>query len=431
VGWEHREVETRLLALLDEGSSVGLILEENPFYLEAGGQISDVGAVTGPGWSVRVDELRRIEGKTALFGPLEGDLPSSGFPPSSEGTKGGVFQVRAIVDRVRRLDTERNHTATHLLHAALRELLGDHVAQKGSLVTPERLRFDFSHPQPLRPEELEAIEARVNEAIWADHPVRWELTTREAAVARGAMALFGEKYGSEVRVVEIPGVSLELCGGNHLAHTGAAGSFAITRESGVAAGVRRIEALTGPAAYRRLRESEVALEQLSERLRAPREVLLRRVDQLLEERVALESLVDELRSGGGGSTGTVVLETQVDLGGEGHASYRGVRLRVRDAEDARQVGDAFRRESSRGVLALGTEGGEGKAGLFVFVTDDLLPHGVRAGAIVAEMAAAAGGRGGGKPHMAQGGIDDPGKLDLALQAGGEALRRLLSGVAGG
>jgi alanyl-tRNA synthetase len=415
VGWNRTIADTRVVASRqwDDGR-VGLVLAENPFYVEAGGQVSDTGTVSGEGWRLEVQEVRRVEGRSAVYGTLEGELP----------LEDGPFSARAQVHRELRHDTERNHTATHLLHAALRDVLGEHVTQRGSLVAPNRLRFDFSHPGPLSPGEIEAIEAAVNRAIWADHPVRWEIVSRDEATARGAMALFGEKYGDEVRVVDIPGVSVELCGGTHLRHTGEAGLFTILSESGMAAGVRRIEAATGPGAYRRLQEAREELEDLAELLRTAPENLRRRAEELLREKAELEGLLQELRRGGDGGASTVH-EAKVELPGGGAARYRGLRIRVKDAGDARSFGDAFREEESSGVAVVASEAADGKRGLFVFVTDDLIRRGVRAGELVGEIAGFVGGRGGGRPHMAQGGIEEPEKLDEALVRGESVLRRIL------
>ncbi len=415
VGWERTAVDTSVVGVRRENGRCGLLLGQNPFYAEAGGQVADVGVVDGEGWSLRVGEVRRIEGMSAVFGRLEGSLPE---------TPEGALEARARVDAEVRLDTERNHTATHLLHAALRRILGEHVTQRGSLVEPARLRFDFSHPEPLSGEELQAVEAEVNAAIWADHPVRWSITSREDAASRGAIALFGEKYGDEVRMVEIPGVSLELCGGTHLSHTGGAGLFAITRESGIASGVRRIEAVTAGRAYEHLKRAEQVLEETAARLKAGPETLPQRVEELLRERGELETLLAELRRGGGGGEQSVH-EAEIPLPGGDPIRYRGLRLKVKDANDARSFGDAFRESESNTVAALATESADGKNAVFVFVTDDLLNRGVHAGALVKEIAQVAGGRGGGRPHMAQGGIEDAEKVDEALRFGERALRRVL------
>ncbi|MSR22679.1 MAG: alanine--tRNA ligase [Gemmatimonadetes bacterium] len=422
IGWDASVAETAVQAFVREDGRVGLIVRENPFYAEAGGQVSDTGTVDGDGWRLTVEEVRRVEGRSAVFGRLEGGLPSP---------DGGPFRaVAKVAPRVRH-DTERNHTATHLLHAALRKVLGEHVAQRGSLVHPERLRFDFSHPDPLTAAELEAVEGEVNEATWADHPVQWRITSREAALATGAMALFGEKYGEEVRVVKIPGVSLELCGGTHLRHTGEIGLFRITRESGVAAGVRRIEALTGPMAFARLRGAERELEELSRKLKTGRDVLFKKVDELIAERERLEGLLSKLRQGGSG-TETLVHEALIPLRDGRTAKYQALRVRVSDAEDARALGDALRTKESLTVTALAAESPDEKTSLFVFVTDDLVGRGVKAGALVREIAAVTGGRGGGKPHMAQGGVEDPLRVDEALVSGEQTVRRALAeGSAGG
>jgi alanyl-tRNA synthetase len=416
VGWEATECETEVVGVLpaEEEERAGLLLRENPFYAEAGGQVSDTGTVEGEGWRFRVEDVRAVENRNVLLGRLEGELPGPNGP----------FPARARVDPELRRDTERNHTATHLLHAALRRVLGEHVTQRGSLVAPDRLRFDFSHARPLTAAELEAVEEEVNRAIWDDHPVEWEIVPYDEAVERGAMALFGEKYGDRVRVVEIPDVSLELCGGNHLRRTGEAGLFTILKEGGVAAGVRRIEAATGARAYRHLRAAGERLEDLARRLKASPENLPARVDELQREKAELEHLLEEVRRGNGAGE-TLVHEAEVDLPGDGRARYRGVRMRVKDADDARRFGDSFRERESMAVAALATEGADGKGSLFVFVTDDLIGRGVRAGELVREIARLVGGRGGGRPHMAQVGIQEPEKVDEALRAGEGILRETL------
>ena len=423
VGWGTTDVETRVIAVMSLGGRVGLILAENPFYAEAGGQVSDSGVVEGKGWRVLVDEVRKVSGQSAVFGEPEGELPSA------VDARSDPVVAAARVSRAVRHDTERNHTATHLLHSALRRVLGDHVTQRGSLVAPDRLRFDFSHPGPMTGEEMATVERDVNEAVWADHPVLWEITGREEAIARGAMALFGEKYGSEVRLVEIPGVSLELCGGTHLRHTGEVGPFVLSRESGVAAGVRRIEALTGRAAFAQLKSSEAALASISAKLKTSTSSLEKRIDDLLRERGEMEGLLDELRQGGTAAE-VPVHSAEVRLADGGGVVYRALRMRVKDADDARAFGDAFRDQEAGSVAALATETTDGKLSLFVFVTDDVVGRGVKAGTLVGKIAEIAGGRGGGRPHMAQGGVEDPDRLDDALRFGEQALREILEAAAG-
>jgi alanyl-tRNA synthetase len=420
VGWERTRAETRVLGFRrEEGEDprLGLILEENPFYVEAGGQVSDTGGVEGDGWRMSVEDVRRVGNLVAVVGSTEGTLPEDLL----------WADVLGRVDEPRRRDIERNHTATHLLHAALREVLGEHVTQRGSLVAPDRLRFDFSHPAALTEEELEAVEARVNAAIWRDHPVEWEIVPHAEAIRAGAMALFGEKYGDEVRVVRIPDVSLELCGGTHLRHTGAAGPFTVVRESGVAAGVRRIEAFTGPGAYRRLRSWEEKLLSTARLLRASPENLEQKARQLVEEKEGLESLLEEVRREGA-TPETMVHEAVIRTGDEKEVTYRGLRLRVRDADDARNFGDAFREREEAAVAVVATETPDGASALFVFVTDDLIGRGIRAGNLVREIAQLVGGRGGGRSHMAQGGIENEEKVDEALVEAAEILRRALAEV---
>jgi alanyl-tRNA synthetase len=416
VGYDALVAETEVLTYRAGDGGLGLVLRENPFYLESGGQVADVGEVRGAGWSVRVESVSAVGRRTALFGPVSG-----AFPASAEGP----LHVTAEVERKARNDTVRNHTATHLLHAALRVVLGRHVVQRGSLVAPDRLRFDFAHAAPMTPEERARVEEIVNEGIWTNHPVRIDHKSHADAVSAGAMALFGEKYGDVVRVVSVPGVSMELCGGTHAASTGEIGLFRIVSESGVASGVRRVEALTGRGAFEHLASKEAALVEAAQLLKTQPSNLAHRAEQLLEERVELEKLLDELRSGGGAGEVDVASET-LELAGGATARYRGVRLRARGADDARKWGDSFLSSGQPGVAVVAAEMPGEKAALFAFVTDDLIRMGVRADAVVREVGAIVGGRGGGRPHMAQAGVEDPSRLDEALSAGAVAVRELLS-----
>ncbi|MGD8321229.1 MAG: DHHA1 domain-containing protein, partial [Gemmatimonadota bacterium] len=311
--------------------------------------------------------------------------------------------------------------------AALRSVLGDHVVQRGSLVAPDRLRFDFAHTAPMTAEEREQVESMVNDGIWTDHPVEIGHRSYDDAVKAGAMALFGEKYGDEVRVVQIPGVSMELCGGTHVRHTGEIGLFRIVSESGVAAGVRRIEAVTGPGAFRFMRAQEALLEEASAVLRTQPDNLTHRAEQLLDEKAQLEGLLDELRSGAGAGETEVARET-VEVDGVA-TTYVGLRLRARGPDDARKWGDAFLSQGESGVAVVGAELPGDKRTLFAFVTDDLISRGVRADTVVREVASVVGGRGGGRPHMAQAGVEQPERLDEALKGGAEVVRRLLDGGA--
>jgi alanyl-tRNA synthetase len=419
VGYDTVAVSTEVLAFRRDGDLLGLRLRESPFYVESGGQVSDRGEVRGDGWTLSVEDVRRVSGQGAVFGPLTGVFPTE--PGSPVG-------VDAVVPRSVRLDTERNHTATHLLHAALRSVLGEHVVQRGSLVAPDRLRFDFAHTAPITEDERTRIEAIVNEGIWAGHAVEIRTSTYPEAVEAGAMALFGEKYGDEVRVVSIPGVSMELCGGTHVRHTGEIGLMRLVSETGVAAGVRRAEALTGRGAYEYLREQEAKLEDAAKLMKTQTGNVTHRVEQLLAERDELQALLAELRQHGGSSEADLVSVT-LEVGEESLA-YRGLRLKASGPDDARAWGDAFLSGTRGGVAVVAADFPGDKHTIFSFVTDDLIGKGIRADAVVREVAAIVGGRGGGRPHMAQAGVEDTSRVDEAVQAGADIVKRLLEEAVG-
>jgi alanyl-tRNA synthetase len=392
VGYDTTEADSDVLAFRQEGPRVELVLKENPFYAESGGQVSDVGEVRGKGWGLQVDTVRKDPKGTVIGGSA-----AEGFEPAP---------VHAAVDAPRRRDIERNHSATHLVHHVLRKHLGTHVRQQGSLVDPERLRFDFSHHGPIDPAALQAIEDDVNQLVLANDPVTTRQMPYADALALGAMAFFSEKYGDVVRVVQM-GPSIELCGGTHVRSTGQVGPFRFTGQTGVAAGVRRIEAVTGTRAFRAVRELEHRLAQVADALKAQPEHLVRRVEQLLEERQRLEARrAEALRSGGGAPTGE---RTQV----------QGVDLTIADTatDDRSEVGriaDQFREGARNGVLVLFSTAGRGA--IHVSLTDDLVAEGRKAGDLVNRIAALSGGKGGGRPHFASAGAGDPGKLGAARAA---------------
>jgi alanyl-tRNA synthetase len=399
VGYDRAEIETQVTAVRRLGEDrVALLLRETPFYAESGGQISDHGEIVGEGWRVDVDDVRKIDGRPAAVGRMTGTF--------------AFGRVTARIPTLRRQDTERNHTATHLLHAALRQVLGDAVHQAGSLVAPDRLRFDFTHHGPVSPDKLDEIQQIVNDRIWAATPV----TTREMpypeARAAGAMALFGEKYGDVVRVVSVPGFSMELCGGTHVRNTAEIGLFQIVHETGVASGVRRIEAVTGPGAYALLHERATALAHAADLLKVPLAGVEQRVRALLDERRALEKRVEEVLRGGGDAMQQWLAEAQAVNGGG--ARFVGRVVPAVDLKELQTLGDALRDQLRSGVGVLAATFGDGKTTMLVVATDDLVKRGVSAGALIKELAALAGGRGGGKPHMAQAGIPDAARLDDAL-----------------
>ena len=417
VGYDTLDAQTTVVGLRTQSDQTDLILQHRPFYLESGGQVSDRGRVFTDTWSMDVAQVLRDGDHVILRGAPTGDFPGE----SVLGTT-----VTARVDVPTRRDTERNHTATHLLHAALRSILGDHVVQRGSLVAPDRLRFDFSHTAPLTPAEINEVEAMVAEGIWGNHPVGTESRPFAEAVEAGAMALFGEKYGDEVRVVEIPGVSMELCGGTHVRRTGEIGLFKITSETGVGGGVRRIEALTGRKAFEYLARYKERVEELAVSVKARPDNVERRVAELMAEKAALEVLVDDLRRHGSGGA-DVLAEAEIEAGGR-PVRYRGVRMRVRNAGDVRKWGDTFRDSRDAGVAVVAAEMPGGKHSLFAFATDGAIAAGLRADEIVREVAAKVGGRGGGRPHMAQAGVGDADGLDEAVRCGAEVIRELAQGA---
>jgi alanyl-tRNA synthetase len=411
VGYDVVDIETQVTAIrhLADGR-VAVLLRETPFYAESGGQISDRGEIVGAGWRVDVDDVKKIDGRSAAVGTLTGTFSF------------GHASARVPTDR--RRDTERNHTATHLLHAALRQVLGDAVHQAGSLVAPDRLRFDFTHHGPVNADRLAQIEEIVNREIWRGTPVTYTEMPFDEARKLGAMALFGEKYGDVVRVVSVPGFSMELCGGTHVRNTAQIGFFKIVAETGVAAGVRRIEALTGPGAYEYVRGEERALHRIAEALKAPVDGIERRVHALIEERRALERRLDEAMRGGGDQLQSLLKGAQ-PLGHNGTRLVSGV-VRAGDVKELQALGDAVREKLGSGVGVLAASFADGKNTLLVVVTDDLRDRGVRADTLIKDIAAAAGGRGGGKPHMAQAGIPDAAQFDAALSRAPELLRSALA-----
>jgi len=413
VGYETVEIDTLVTAVkhLPDGR-VAMLLRESPFYAESGGQISDRGEIIGDGWRVEVDDVKKVDGRPAAIGRVTGAFKFGG--------------ARALVPSDRRRDTERNHTATHLLHAALRQVLGEAVHQAGSLVAPDRLRFDFTHHGPVAPEKLQEIESIVNREIWRGAPVTTRELPYQEARLLGAMALFGEKYGDVVRVVSIPDFSMELCGGTHVRNTAQIGVFKILAETGVAAGVRRIEAVTGPGAYAVYRNEEHTLSRVAELVKTSPDGLEKRVATLLEERRVLERRLDEAMRGGGDQLQTLIGRAQSIGGGtNGSRLVAGV-VRAGDVKELQALGDAIREKLGSGVGVLAASFEDGKNTLLVVVTDDLRERGVRADALIKDIAAAAGGRGGGKPHMAQAGIPDASRLDDALARAPELVRDALT-----
>ncbi|MFN3682140.1 MAG: alanine--tRNA ligase, partial [Nitrospira sp.] len=406
VGYDQLESEGVLLAILKgdrlvkeavEGDDVEIVLDVTPFYPEGGGQVGDQGMCVGPEGVIDIIETTK---PTPTMIVHKGRV-RQGWLRQGE-------RLRAIVNKTLRQDAARNHTATHLLHAALRHFLGPHVRQYGSLVEPNRLRFDFSHFKPLSMRDLDDIEAMVNDEIRKNEPVRTEVMNVHDAVAKGALAFFGDKYGEQVRVVTVESFSQELCGGTHCRFTGEIGLFRIVSETGVAAGVRRIEAQTGSGALAQVKKLEAAIRELSALLKVgPSEVVIKAkklIVQLKEKERELEGLKLKLASGQA-DTSTVRVVAGVPV----HVQ----RTDGLDMNGMRALADQLRDKLKSGVIVLGSVTDEGKVSLLVVVTKDLTGS-LKAGDLVKAIAAEVGGTGGGRPDIAQAGGKEPAKLDQAL-----------------
>jgi alanyl-tRNA synthetase len=408
-GYDHLQGAGKLLAILKGGAEVDaaaaddevqIVLDHTPFYAESGGQIGDVGWLTNGAAKFRVTDTKKLGDAHLHVGKVE----------AGSFRKGDI--VTAQVDAATRQATVLNHSATHLLHAALRKVLGTHVLQKGSLVAPDRLRFDFSHTQAVTPQELETIERLVNAEIRANREGRIRHLPYDAAIKSGAMALFGEKYGDEVRVLNFGEFSTELCGGTHVARTGDIGLFRITGEGGIASGIRRIEAVTGEGALDAVRATDAALKRVAGSLRATPTELEGKVAQLLEQQKKLErelsGLREKLASGG-----NVDLAAQaVKVNG---VSVLAAKIDGADAQSLRDAADQYKSRLGEAVIVLGAQVGDDRVSLVSSVSAATSKK-VSAGALIGEVAKLVGGKGGGRPDFAQAGGNDPSKLDAALQA---------------
>jgi alanyl-tRNA synthetase len=407
VGYETTEADTVLRVAERANGWMLAKLEESPFYPEGGGQISDSGLVETPSGRARVVDVYRVGDDQALaLEPVEGEI-------------GAGETVRAVVERETRLATMRNHTATHLLHAALRDRLGDHVRQAGSYVGPDKLRFDFTHGERLSPDELAAVEGLVGGWLASNHPVRAIETTRDEAERLGAMALFGEKYGDRVRMVEIEGVSRELCGGTHVAATSETGLFHVTTETSSASNVRRIEAVTGPEAARLFQERTQRLNEIAARLKVPEHEVVHAVERLSERVKELER-----KPKGGGESGA---QDQLVAGAE---EIGGIRVVVQavdamDSDSLRDLSDAVRQKLGDAAVVLGSAD-DGRVHLVANVAPSVVERGVKAGDVVRAAAQVAGGGGGGRDTMAQAGGRDPAKLPDALATARAEIEKALA-----
>jgi alanyl-tRNA synthetase len=398
---------------LSQGQTGYVALASTPFYVESGGQISDSGRINSASAEATVTGMARTTPHTPRVHHVE--------------VKAGTLHVRDIVtaevDADVRNATRRNHTATHLLHAALRQVLGTHVKQAGSLVAPDRLRFDFVHFQPVTREEIDRIERTVNEQICRNTPVTTEVRSTQEAIAGGAMALFGEKYGDQVRVVSVPGFSMELCGGTHVSATGDIGFFVIVAESGVAAGTRRIEALTGAGAGAWARHQRATLSSIVEALHVTDAQAVDAIEKLQTESKRLARDVTQLK------TKLAMGDGAAADGGDDTTDVAGVKLARRKVSDMgkdalRGLADSLKAKIKSGVVVIASES-DGKVQIVVAVTPDLTTR-IKAGQIVKEIAPIVGGGGGGRPDFAEAGGKQPEKIDEMLKASEAVLAKLLA-----
>ncbi len=407
IGYEATTGKGHVLAIFKDGhlidkatteDEVQIILDKTPFYAESGGQAGDCGELLGNGFKVKIKDTIKSHNAFLHIGTV------------IEGTINTRDEVAAVVDGIKRQATMINHTATHILHAALREVLGTHVQQKGSLVNSDRLRFDFSHFEPVSQEQLEEIEKIANEQVRANHDAEISVMPYDEATKSGAMALFGEKYGDKVRVIKLGDFSIELCGGTHAERAGDIGLIKIISETGIASGVRRLEALTGTNAMTYLWNNERKLNKLCGFLKADRENLNDKMEQLITRNRATEKELERMKSKLASQAGGDLASNAIEING---VKILSAKLEGADAKTLRETVDQLKNKLGTAVIVLGTVMDEGKVQLAAGVTKDLIKN-IKAGDVVNHIAAQVGGRGGGKPDMALAGGSEPNKLDGAL-----------------
>ncbi|MBV9725002.1 MAG: alanine--tRNA ligase, partial [Gammaproteobacteria bacterium] len=418
-GYEGLSDSGNVVALLKKGAAVEsleagdegeVVLDRTPFYAEAGGQVGDAGQLTASGVRFMVSDTQKRGAAHSHIGKL------------LEGRLRVGDSLEAEVDGARREATALNHTATHLLHAALRKVLGTHVLQKGSLVAPDRLRFDFAHFQAITPGELEEIERLVNAQIRANLPAETKLMDYEGAVAEGAMALFGEKYDKEVRVLRLGDFSMELCGGTHVRRAGDIGLFKIVGESGVAAGVRRIEALTGEGALAYVEQSDTLLKELAGLVRGSREDIADKVREQLERTRQMEREIRTLKDRLASGKGMDLAASAVDVQG---VKVVATKVDGADAGALRNAVDQLKQRLQSAVVVLASVQDAAKVLLVAGVTPDQTSR-IQAGELAGAVAALVGGRGGGRADFAQAGGSKPEALDAALESVQEFVRARLT-----
>jgi alanyl-tRNA synthetase len=399
---------------LAEGARGVLILNQTPFYPEGGGQVGDRGLIRLANGLFEVEDTQD---------DAAGRILHRGRIVEGRARLGEV--ARAEVDRGLRSETTRHHTLTHILHQSLRDLLGPATQQRGSLVAPGVARFDFNAPRPLAQEQRAHLQELINERILGDHQVNWRVMPLEEARQTGALMIFGEKYGDQVRVVDIGGFSRELCGGTHVHHSSEVGTAVLLRETGVGSGLRRVEIVAGEAGLQHIRRRLEDLQTLAARLGVPPDEAIRKIDELLEQldeaRREMQRLASQAAARQAGElAGQTVKVDDVEV--------LATRLRVEGGAALTEQWDALRARQKGTVVFLGSSGGAAeRVDLLVGVTDDLRPRGLNAGSLMRRFAELAGGKGGGSPTLAKGSAGDATRLDTALQQAPQLVREALQG----
>ena len=403
-GYKEDSGDTEIVKYRPVEEGIEVVVKETPFYAEAGGQAGDTGTMTLQTKKYPVTDSYIDEASQKTL-KIEAE-----FEEFRENLKSGS-EVKLEVDIERRWDIRRNHTATHLLQHALRQILGEHVQQSGSYVHPDYLRFDYTHYQKPDSGQLFRVEQLVNENIMANYPVMAEITSIEEARKQGAMALFGEKYGEEVRMISVGDISRELCGGTHCNRSGDVGNFRITSETGVSSGIRRIEAKTGNAAIKLMMEDRQALEDIREILHSHGSDVVEKLQKFAADKKELEKEVEKLRKSGGGIDLKGVIGEAVEISGVKVVTKV---MEVKNLDELKDFGDLIRDNLQSGLAFLAADL-DGKAGLVCVVTDDLIAKGIKAGDLVKKAAKVIGGGGGGRPHLATAGAKSSENLDKALE----------------
>ncbi|EQF62330.1 alanine--tRNA ligase [Clostridioides difficile CD200] len=399
--------DDELVQSAEEGDKVSIVLDNTTFYPEGGGQVGDCGLITNENLVLEVLNTKK---------GANNSIKHIGIIKSGRISNGD--KVKTLVDRETRMSAARNHSATHLLHKALREVLGEHVNQAGSLVTPERLRFDITHFEAISNEELKVIEEKVNNVILSSLDIKCDIMNIKEAKEKGATALFGEKYGDEVRVVSMGDYSTELCGGTHLTNTSQVGMFKILSEGGVAAGVRRIEAITGKAVYEYLKERDGIISEVCVNLKSKEDNLIQRISSLLEENKNLSKELHDMKAKMSLQSVDSIFDSKVEVNGVNLITNK---FEGMDMDTLRETADNLRDKLGSGVVVLANVVDD-KVNFVVTATKDVLDKGIHSGNIVREVAKIAGGKGGGRPNMAQAEASDVSKVDQALSYASEVIK---------